>query len=576
MTQPNYDLIVIGAGSGGLTAAIGSAQIGAKVLLIEKEKIGGDCTHYGCIPSKTLIKAGKIAKIAKTLINYEKYGIHKNHKPKKEKINIKKVLEKVQNTITHIENKFESIEHIKSFGIDIEKGNPKFTSKNTLTINNKTYTSKKFVIATGSSARIPPLKGIENIKYSTNKNIFLPKNFSSITIIGAGPIGCELAQAFNNLGTTVNLIQKNNTILEKEDKEAATLLQETLKKENINLHKKQKTKNTPIIALGRQKFTKKQYQKKSKQNIKHYTKEKNIPQNFLKNIHYLNIDINNKDEYKKIKNLIKTKQKGKTQIIFYLAVPPTLFTPILKNLKENNLTTNNNNTQIKIVFEKPFGTNLKSAQQLNNQIMNICTEDQVYRIDHYLGKEAVQNLLILRFANSFFEPIWNNRYIDNIQITAFEEIGIEKRAEYYDNAGALKDMIQNHLLQILSLVTMEPPVELTANKIRDEKVKIFTAIKHINKDWSERVVFGQYSKGKINKKNVCAYKEEPGIKKDSRTETYVALKIEIDNWRWARVPIYLRTGKRMKKKGTKIVLEFKKLPQILYNKKETFKQANSS
>jgi len=237
-------------------------------------------------------------------------------------------------------------------------------------------------------------------------------------------------------------------------------------------------------------------------------------------------------------------------------MPPALFEPILENIKTSGLYSEKNSIK-KIAFEKPFGSDLVSAQKLNAQIMKVFDESQIYRIDHYLGKEAVQNFLVLRFANHFLEPLWNNRHIDNIQISAPENLGVGTRAGYYEKSGAVKDMVQNHLFQMLSLIAMEPPVNLHADSIRDEKYKVFSAIKDFHGDWDHNVVFGQYE----------GYKKEKGIASNSKTETFVALKLELDNWRWAGVPFYLRTGKMLKRKGTMIVVEFKSLPNILYNRK---------
>jgi len=294
-------------------------------------------------------------------------------------------------------------------------------------------------------------------------------------------------------------------------------------------------------------------------------KDTSVNEKFISQIYYNKLDFTNTENYKYLISRIDELSNSNTEIIFYLAIPPQLFTNVLENLNSHRIN-KKNNRNIKIVFEKPFGTDLKSATILNNSIIEVFDEKQIYRIDHYLGKDAVQNFLVFRFANSIFEPLWNHKYIDNIQITGFETLGVEQRAGYYDHAGALRDMVENHLFQMLSLIAMEPPSKLDADSIRDEKVKIFDSIEEVE-NWKEHSVFGQYSSNTINNEYIKGYKEEEGVAKNSRTETYVALKILIDNWRWKGVPFYLRTGKRMKKSGTTIVIEFKDTPNILYNKK---------
>jgi len=325
-------------------------------------------------------------------------------------------------------------------------------------------------------------------------------------------------------------------------------------------------KNFTILGVAGSKFSDEDYRKKSIEFIKDFchTDKKKPCDYFLSKIFYNQLDLTEIDGYKYLIEKINSISNSNTEIICYLAIPPQLFKIVLAHLNSVGLN-KNNEKNIKIVFEKPFGFDLQSAQDLNENLMRVFNEKQIYRIDHYLGKGAVQNFQVVRFANSILEPIWNKRYIDNIQITAFEELGVMQRARYYDKAGALRDMVQNHLLQMLSYVAMEPPITLDSNKIRDEKVKVFSSIKKIS---SENIIFGQYEKGKIKGKKVVGYLEEEGIKKKSRTETFVATKIEINNWRWFGVPFYLRTGKRMNKKGTTIVVEFKKLPNILYNKNE--------
>ncbi len=219
----------------------------------------------------------------------------------------------------------------------------------------------------------------------------------------------------------------------------------------------------------------------------------------------------------------------------------------------------------RIIIEKPFGHNLESAKELNRKVLRVFSEDQVYRIDHYLGKETVQNIMVFRFSNGIFEPIWNRRYIDNVQITVAEQVGVETRAGYYDTAGALRDMVQNHMLQLLMLTAMEPPVGFEANAVRDEKVKVLHAIPPLDESSVARnVVRAQYGPGWLNGTLEPGYRQEPGVSPTSTTETYIALKLEVDNWRWGGVPFYLRTGKRLAKRVTEIDIEFKRPPFMLF------------
>jgi glucose-6-phosphate 1-dehydrogenase len=220
---------------------------------------------------------------------------------------------------------------------------------------------------------------------------------------------------------------------------------------------------------------------------------------------------------------------------------------------------------VRIVVEKPFGRDLKTALELNDCLNKWFAEEQIYRIDHYLGKETVQNILMFRFANSIFEPIWNRNYIDHVQITIAESLGIENRGNYYDQSGAVRDMFQNHLLSMLALVAMEPPASFEAERIRDEKVQLLRSIRTpAFKPWNEDIVFGQYAAGEIDGKNVCAYRQEKDVDLQSKTETYVAARLFIDNWRWRDVPFYLRTGKRVSNRVTEIAIFFKKPPHAMF------------
>jgi glucose-6-phosphate 1-dehydrogenase len=245
--------------------------------------------------------------------------------------------------------------------------------------------------------------------------------------------------------------------------------------------------------------------------------------------------------------------------IFYLATPPTLVERIVERLGGAGLA--NDRRQTRLVAEKPFGRDLASAQALNQSLARIFAEPQIYRIDHYLGKETVQNILAFRFANSLFEPIWDRRYIDNVQITVAEQIGVGHRGGYYDHAGALRDMVQNHLLQILCLIAMEPPVSFEADEIRNRKVDVLRAIRSVPPDRVSTIsVRGQYGPGQIESQPAAGYRQEPDVAADSATETFVALKLFIDNWRWQDVPFYLRTGKRLPARVSEVSVQFRPVP----------------
>ena len=250
---------------------------------------------------------------------------------------------------------------------------------------------------------------------------------------------------------------------------------------------------------------------------------------------------------------------------YYMAIPPEMFANVTKKIVRNGLGKEENGNWRRFIFEKPFGHDLESAQKLNRDLLALLKERQVYRIDHYLGKETVQNILVFRFGNSIFEPIWNRNFIDHVQITVAETLGVEQRGEYYNKAGALRDMIPNHIFQLVTLTAMEPPVSFEANAVRDEQAKILAAIQPFaSEEVFRKSVRGQYGPGEIDSKKVVGYRVEPKVTKDSNTETYAALKLSIDNWRWADVPFYVRTGKRLKLRHSSIIIQFKRAPFILF------------
>jgi glucose-6-phosphate 1-dehydrogenase len=274
--------------------------------------------------------------------------------------------------------------------------------------------------------------------------------------------------------------------------------------------------------------------------------------------------------YKSLKDFIDNFDRGSRVLpgrIFYLAIPPDLYGDVVRQITAADLTPRDvdGNARTRVVVEKPFGTDLDSARELNRTIHEALDEKQVYRIDHYLGKETVQNIMVFRFANSVFEPIWNRRYVDHVQITAAETVGVENRGGYYEKSGVVRDMFQNHLLQLLCLTAMEPPVGFSADAVRDEKTKLLKAVRPIAIDAvAEAAIGGQYEAGRIGGREVPGYSDEPGVAKDSTTPTYAAIRYFIDNWRWEGVPFYLRSGKRLAKRVSEIAIQFKRPPMLMF------------
>lgn len=291
-------------------------------------------------------------------------------------------------------------------------------------------------------------------------------------------------------------------------------------------------------------------------------------EHFAARLHYFRTDIYAPEGYIRLGEFLGELEEAggsRGNRIFYLAVAPEHFGPVVRSLMETGLVPAPG--WQRVVIEKPFGHDLPSAAELNRQLRAVFSEEEIYRIDHYLGKEMIQNIMVIRFANTFFEPVWNNKYIDHVQITSAETVGVEDRGSYYDRAGALRDMVQNHLLQLVTLVAMEPPSSLATEAVRDEKVKVLRSLKPLDAAAvSRNAVRGQYGAGEINGQGVLPYRREKGVSPSSLTETFVALKLFIENFRWAGVPFYLRTGKRLAVKVTEIILQFKSLPDILYFK----------
>ncbi|MEE8160747.1 MAG: glucose-6-phosphate dehydrogenase [Acidobacteriota bacterium] len=324
-----------------------------------------------------------------------------------------------------------------------------------------------------------------------------------------------------------------------------------------------------IVGTGRTAMTDKEFRGRMKRAVQQFGNsnfDSRIWEAFTSGIFYHPSDPGDKGSFESLSyHLSQVDQQRRTSgnRLFYLSTPPTLYTPITQMLSAVNL--NRSHGWVHIIVEKPFGQDLESMQSLNRQMLEVFTEDQIYRIDHYLGKETVQNIVVLRFANGIFEPLWNRHYIDHVQITAAENLGIEGRGGYYDQAGALRDMIQNHLFQVFTMVAMEPPVSLDSNAVRDEKTKVMSAVRPIGleqvQEWAVR---GQYSEGAVDGRSVEGYRQEKNVRPGSMTETYAAIKLLVDNWRWAGVPFYLRSGKRMPKRVTEVSVHFHKAPHLLF------------
>jgi glucose-6-phosphate 1-dehydrogenase len=287
---------------------------------------------------------------------------------------------------------------------------------------------------------------------------------------------------------------------------------------------------------------------------------------FERRLSYFVGDVNDPDFYPKLRERLgEMRAEGASgNHLFYVSTPASVAHPIIAGLGSAGLNRNSNGWS-RIVLEKPFGRDLTTARELNSTVLQTFPEEAIYRIDHYLGKETVQNMLVFRFANSVFEPVWNRNYIDYVEITAAETVGVENRASFYEETGALRDMVANHLLQLLAITAMEPPIAFDANAVREQKVQVFRSIRPMTVDEVARcTVRGQYGPGQIDGRAVPGYRQEPGVKPDSRTETFVAIEFHVQNWRWAGVPFYVRTGKRLPKQMTEVRVHFKRTPQALF------------
>lgn len=341
-----------------------------------------------------------------------------------------------------------------------------------------------------------------------------------------------------------------------------------------------------LVGFGRKPIPHEQFRNEAEKDLRQFSRrplDDGIWSSLKDRLHYLSGGYDEPDAYVRLREMLQDLEKkgGRpAQLLFYISTPPSVFADVINNLGESGLASHMLEDDIgaKVVIEKPFGYDLESARELNGTLLKHFRERQIYRIDHYLGKETVQNLLVQRFANSIFEPMWKREYVKSVSITVSESVGVGSRAGYYDKSGALRDMIQNHTMQLLSLVAMEPPVSLDPEAIRDEKVKVLKAVQPLNvcPGAGCDVVRGRYTEGLVNGKRVPGYLQEQDIPQDSFTETYAALRVSINNWRWNGVPFYLRSGKRMPRRVSEIAIRFNRPPGVLFSGDEKFNLSDNT
>lgn len=332
-----------------------------------------------------------------------------------------------------------------------------------------------------------------------------------------------------------------------------------------------------IVGFARSPMSEEEFREQCQQALRHSRQQDEFDERtwreFSSSLHYLVGGYDAPESYgqlsERLDALDRERQLGGNRL-FYLATPPEAYPVIIEQLGRAHLARpKDEKSWTRIIVEKPFGRDLQSARELNRKLLSVFDEQQVYRIDHYLGKETVQNLLVFRFANGIFEPLWNRNYVDHVQITAAESIGVERRAAFYETAGALRDMVQNHILQLVSLVAMEPPAKFDDVAVRNEKIKVLQSIRPFEPaEIPAQVIRGQYGPGTVDGQRVAGYRQEQGVRPDSATETFIAARLWIDNWRWAGVPFYLRTGKRLARRTTQIAVQFRCAPHIVFRNRK--------
>ena len=329
-----------------------------------------------------------------------------------------------------------------------------------------------------------------------------------------------------------------------------------------------------VVGVARTEMDDEQFRRQFRDCLKEFSGvsggQDDVAESLASRMFYLSGEMDSESLYERLRARLD-EIDGAQGVLFYLAIPPTAYAPVIEQLGRARLSRASKRAWRRIIVEKPFGVDLASARTLNHLAHEHFDEEQIYRIDHYLGKETVQNLLVFRFGNGMFEPVWNRRYIDHVQITAAETVGVEHRASYYEGAGALRDMVQNHLMQVLALVAMEPPIAFTAESVRDRKMDALLSIQPLvaaggDPQLGQNVVRAQYREGWVNGAEVPAYRVEKGVDPGSSTETFVAARVSLDSWRWAGVPFYLRTGKRLPKRTTEIAIQFRRPPLEIFRR----------
>ena len=333
------------------------------------------------------------------------------------------------------------------------------------------------------------------------------------------------------------------------------------------------SKSFAIVGVGLPDLTNEQFRQKVSEDLREFATsdvDPSMVEAAQSHLYYVSGEFGDATTFQRLQALLPELDKThgtQGNYLYYLATAPTFFSTIIEQLGSAGLTNEEEGRWRRVIIEKPFGRDVESARALNEEIKQVLRERQIYRIDHYLGKETVQNIMAFRFGNGIFEPLWNHRYIDHVQITAAETVGVEQRGGYYETSGALRDMVPNHLFQLISLTAMEPPISFEADAVRDEQAKILRAIHPLSEeDVLTRAVRGQYGSGSIEGQEFPGYRKESHVAPNSSTETFVALKLSIENWRWAGVPFYIRTGKRLASRVTSIVIQFKRAPHLLFRK----------